>query len=159
MELFQKLSRSTTLLFFCGKILDFADFQHSHVVSKYWVTHFLFLFSPIHGLERWKPGPLKWHFLKRFIYLLYYLLIFLFHCCAQAFSSCGKRGPLSSCSARASHFGGFPCCRAWASGSQASVVERMSSVVGTRRLRCSMSYGLCPDQALNQCPLHCKVDS
>ena len=34
------------------------------------------------------------------------------HCCAWAFSSCNKWGLLSSCKARASHCGGFSCCRA-----------------------------------------------
>ena len=31
------------------------------------------------------------------------------HCCTQAFS-CGKQGLLFTCSVRASHWGGFPCC-------------------------------------------------
>ena len=34
--------------------------------------------------------------------------------CAWSFSSCGERGLLSSCSARASHCSGFSRCRAWA---------------------------------------------
>ena len=60
-------------------------------------------------------------------------LIFLaalgFCCCAQAFSSCGKQGLLFCCGARASHCGGFSCCRAWALGTPASVVvaHRLSS--------------------------------
>ena len=97
------------------------------------------------------------HFFKK-TYLLF-TYFFLFHRCPQAFSGCGERGLLSSCSAWASHFGGFSCCGAWASGSQASVVECMSSVLATRRLSCCMAFGLFPDQALNQCPLRCKVDS
>ena len=32
------------------------------------------------------------------------------------FSSCGQRGLLSTCSVRASHYGGFSCCRAQALG-------------------------------------------
>ena len=30
-------------------------------------------------------------------------------CCMRTFSSCGEQGLLSSCSAQASHCGGFPC--------------------------------------------------
>ena len=37
-------------------------------------------------------------------------------CCAWAFSSCGGQGLLSSCGTRASHCGGFSCCRAQAQG-------------------------------------------
>ena len=33
--------------------------------------------------------------------------------CVRAFSSCSEQGLLSSCGARASHCGGFSCCRAW----------------------------------------------
>ena len=40
----------------------------------------------------------------------------------RLFSSCGKWGLLSSCGERASHWGGFSGCRAWALGTQASVV-------------------------------------
>ena len=39
-----------------------------------------------------------------------------------AFSSCSEQGPLSSCSAWASHWGGFSCCGAWSLGAWASVV-------------------------------------
>ena len=42
-------------------------------------------------------------------------------CCKQSFSSCAKRGLLSSRSAQLSHFGVFSCCRAQALGTQASV--------------------------------------
>ena len=43
-------------------------------------------------------------------------------CCVQAFSSCSERGATLRCSVRASHCGGFSCCRAWALGTRASVV-------------------------------------
>ena len=65
------------------------------------------------------------------------------HCCAQAFSSC---------SARASHCGGFSCCEAQALGAQASVVV-------AHRVSCSMACGIFPDQGLNLCPPCCKEDS
>ena len=35
------------------------------------------------------------------------------HCCMQPFSGGGAWGLLPGCSARASHCGGFSCCRAW----------------------------------------------
>ena len=37
-------------------------------------------------------------------------------CYAWPFSSCCKRGLLSSCHALASHCGGFSCCREWVLG-------------------------------------------
>ena len=53
-----------------------------------------------------------------------------------ALSSCGQQGLLYSCGARASHCGGFSCCRAQA-------LEQGLS-----------SCGIFPDQGLNLCPLH-----
>ena len=35
---------------------------------------------------------------------------------AGLFSGRSKQGLLSSCGVRASHWGGFPCCGAWAPG-------------------------------------------
>ena len=53
---------------------------------------------------------------------LFILGVLGLHCCTQAFSSCRERGLLSSCSAWASHRGGFSCCGAQALDTQASVV-------------------------------------
>ena len=56
-------------------------------------------------------------------------------CCAQAFSSCSKRGATLHCGARASHCGGFSCCGARALGTQTSVaVAGGLSSCGTRAL-------------------------
>ena len=41
-----------------------------------------------------------------------FLAVLGLHCCTWAFSSCGKRGLLSSCSAWSSHCDGFSCGRA-----------------------------------------------
>ena len=62
------------------------------------------------------------------------------HCCGQTFSSCSELGLLSHCDARASHCGGFSCCRARALGTQASVVVacRLSSC-GSRALERRLS--------------------
>ena len=47
--------------------------------------------------------------------IIYLLLAMLHLCCyVWAFSSCGERGLLYSCSAWAYHCYGFFCCRAWA---------------------------------------------
>ena len=49
------------------------------------------------------------------IYILL-LVVLALRCCTWAFSSCGEWGLISSCSALASHCGGFSCCRAQALG-------------------------------------------
>ena len=91
------------------------------------------------------------YFLKNVIYFLFLAALGL--CCyAQAFSSCGEPGLHSNCSALASHCGGFSHCKAWALGSQASVV-------GAHRLSCSAACGIFLDQGSNLCPLHQQVDS
>ena len=58
----------------------------------------------------------------------------------------------SSCDAGTSYYNGFSCCKEWALGTWASVVV-------VHKLGCSTVYGILPDQGLNQCLLHCKVDS
>ena len=58
--------------------------------------------------------PISFHSLKiLFIYILFFGCAgsFLPH---GFFSSCRQQGLLSSCSAQASHYWGFSCCRAWA---------------------------------------------
>ena len=61
-------------------------------------------------------------------------------CCAWAFSSCGERGATLCCGVKASHCGGFSCCRARALGSQASVVAaRGLSSCGSRALEHRLS--------------------
>jgi len=58
---------------------------------------------------------------------LFFLIIYLFFaalglpCCRWAFSS-GEQELLSSCSAQASSYSGFSCCKAWALGAWALVV-------------------------------------
>ena len=78
-------------------------------------------------------------FLKnKCIYL--FLAVLGLCCCARAFSSCGKGGATLRCSARASHCGGFSCCRALALGMQASVVvARGLSSYGSRALEHRLS--------------------
>ena len=53
-------------------------------------------------------------------------------CCVWAFSSCGERGLLSSCGARASPCGGFSCCEARALGRTGLVAPKLvaSSRIG-----------------------------
>ena len=44
--------------------------------------------------------------------------LLVLHCCVWSFSSCDKQGPLSSCAAQASHWGGFSCCKTGVSATQ-----------------------------------------
>ena len=79
-----------------------------------------------------------------FFFLIYFIYLFLaalgLRCCMWTFSSCGKRGLLLSCGARASHCGGFSCCGAWALGMQASVVVALGlSSCGLWTLECRFS--------------------
>ena len=55
-------------------------------------------------------------------------------------------------SAWASHCGGFPCCRAQALGSWASVAA-------VHRLSCSATCGILSDQGSNPCTLNWQVDA
>ena len=56
-------------------------------------------------------------------------------------------GATLHCWARASHCGGFSCCRAQAPGVRASVVV-------AHRFTCSTARGIFPDQGSNPCSLH-----
>ena len=80
-------------------------------------------------------------FLKIFVYL--FLAVLGLRRCLQDFSGGG---------ARASHCSGFFGCRAWAVGP-------MAFGSCSRWLRCPGACGIFLDQGLNQCPLHCKVNS
>ena len=87
------------------------------------------------------------HLKKLFIYLAALGL----HCFVRVFSSFCEWGLLFIAVLRfliavASH------CGAQALGAQASVVAAQG-------IRCSMACGILPDQELNWCPLHCKVDT
>ena len=53
---------------------------------------------------------------------IYAWLLWVCHCCAQAFSSCSKQGLLSSCGVWASPCCGFSCYRAQGLDTRASVV-------------------------------------
>ena len=65
----------------------------------------------------------------------------------------------SSFSTWASHCSGFSYCRAWALGTQASVVALMGLVVVAHGLSCSEACGIFPNQGSNPCPLLWQVDS
>ena len=61
---------------------------------------------------------------KILFYLRNFLVALCLRGCLQPFlSSCGEQELLSSCSMWASHCGRFSCCRAWALGTQASVLQ------------------------------------
>ena len=76
------------------------------------------------------------------------LLCRLFLCCCKPLAAAQL---LSSCSAWASHCGGFLCCRAWLLGctgfsswSSQALEQTLRSMV--HKLRCSMACGIFPDQ-------------
>ena len=65
----------------------------------------------------------------------------------RLFSSCGKRGLLSSCIVQVSHCSGFSCCRAWALGYlgfsiAAPRLWSTGSLVVAHRLHCSKACGI-----------------
>ena len=84
-------------------------------------------------------------FLKIFIYLFIgFVGSSLLH---TGFLWLWRAGATLRCGARASHCGGFACCRAQALGAQASEVV-------VHGLSCSAACGIFPDQGLNPCLLH-----
>ena len=90
-------------------------------------------------------------YINYIIYIHFYINIYnftYFGCAGSSllrglFSSCSEQGLLSSCGVRASHFGGFSCCRAQALGTWASVV--------VHGLSYSIACEIFPDQGLNSC--------
>ena len=96
-------------------------------------------------------------------------------CCAVSsllcvlFSSCSKRGLLSSCDVQVSH---CCSCSCWLQALQASVVaarglsscgsqalEHSLSSCGTQALCCFPAYGIFLDQGLNPCLLYYQAES
>ena len=103
------------------------------------------------------------------LFLFYIILFVYFWLCwvftaLQVFSSCGEQELLSSCSGRASHCGGFSCCRAQVLGARASAVAAHGlSSCNPQALRAQAQYywytglvacGIVPDQRCNLCLLH-----
>ena len=66
------------------------------------------------------------------------------------FSSCIKRGLLSSCHVWTSHCGGSSCCGVWA-------LECTGSVVVVHGIICPMACGIFSEQGLNLCALHWQI--
>ena len=111
-------------------------FTKVSTLVSFMLTNFIFLFKNV-------------CFIAFIEILIYFKFNFLFlaalglHCCAWAFSSCGKW---------ASHCGGFSCCRAWTPGALASAAV-------AHRLSCPVACGIFPDQGSNPCPLNWQADS
>ena len=110
-----------------------------------------------------------------------FLAVLGLHCFVQAFSSCGEQG-CPSCSAGASHAGGFAWrwllvaalpestfsrCRARALGAQISAAAARGLGSCDAQARSFMAHGLSrsgargvfPGQGMKLCPLHWQVDS
>ena len=76
-----------------------------------------------------------------------YFWLRCFCCCLPASSSCGDQGATLGCSERASHCGGFSCCRAWDLGACASLVvarrlQSTGSVLVAHGLSCTGMWNL-----------------
>ena len=91
------------------------------------------------------------NFKNLFILFIYFWLCWVF-VAARRLSLVAVSGAALCSGERASHCGGFSCCRAWALGLRASVVV-------ARGLSCSTACGIFLDQGSNPCPLHWQVDS
>ena len=90
-------------------------------------------------------------FLFFFLINLFILFIFIFGCIGSSLLRAGflylwRAGATLGCRVRASHCGGFSCCKARALSVRASVVV-------AHGLSCSAACGIFPDQGSNLCPL------
>ena len=103
---------------------------------------------------------------KVLFWIVYYWLIF--YCAGslllpRLFSSCSEQGLLPTCGARASHWGGFSCCRAQTLEQRGfrivtlALEHRLSGVV--HGLSCPVACGVFLDQGLNLCLLLWQADS
>ena len=108
------------------------------------------------------------HLVYRFFkknFFLSFLLRWVF-VAAHGLSLVQRAGATLHCGARASHCGGFSCCRARASVVVARGLsscgswdlERRLSIVA-HGLSCSAACGIFPDQRSNLCALHRQADS
>ena len=73
-------------------------------------------FSKVGHLHSFPLPPATLFLKSPFFNLNLFLAGLGLHCCARAFSSCGRRGLLCSCGSWASHCSGFSFCRAPAVG-------------------------------------------
>ena len=117
-----------------------------------------------------------------FFFLFYkfiYFYLFTFGCTGgwgsslllAGFLQLQQAGATFRCGARASHCGGFSCCRAQALGTRAQQLWLAGSVVVARGLQsagsaavvqgpsCSAACGICPDQGSNPRTLHRQAGS
>ena len=113
-------------------------------------------------------GPLtifQWYLTQYFLFKNLYFYLFIFGCTGSllllfwAFSSCGEQGLLSSWGALASHCSGFSCCRTWALGMQASVLQHMGSGVVVHVLSFPGACRIFPEQESNPCTPHWQADA
>ena len=92
--------------------------------------------------------------------------LFIYGCAGSSwlcglFSSCSKRGLLSSCGVRAFHCDGFSCCRTPALGLMVAAAPEFQSAgsIVVARLSCSTACGIFPYQGWNPRLLHWQMDS
>ena len=65
---------------------------------------------------------ISYTYCRGFFKIILFLAALYFHCCSDAFSSCGKQGLITSGSVRASHCGGSSFVEPRHEGTQASIV-------------------------------------
>ena len=154
--LFKKIHYSFTLLSgfrmcYCPNFKDEWDFAfrcHYKLTDSY----IFMCFSPLQSLFLWSSNCL-WEPLLVGSYVLF-LFFFFFNfllrwvcCCVKAFSTCSRRGLLSSCGTWASHQGGFSYCRTQVLGAWASVVAAHElSSCGSQALQ-HVGFSSCGAQA------------
>ena len=111
------------------------------------------------------------NFFKINLFIYLFLAALGFHCCLQAFFSCGEwgllfvvvRGLLIAVASLAAEHGlqarGLQQLSHVGSVVVAHGLQSAGSVVVVHGLSCSVAYGTFPDQGSNSCPLHWQADS
>ena len=88
-----------------------------NIISLY----FLYIYNGFH-LYIYTMASIVFYIYIKYIYFLYIYIYFFNFWLRGVFVAARRAGATLCCGARASHCGGFSCCRALALGAQASVV-------------------------------------
>ena len=89
------------------------SFVQNACSSDNWITPSFNSFRPLIQNNFLRKA---FYFYKIVLFMYLFLAVLGLCCCVGFSSSCSDQGPLSSCSARASHWRDFSCCRALALG-------------------------------------------
>ena len=94
-----------------------------------------------------------------FLKFIYFVAALGLGCCAWAFSSCGKQGPLLASVRGLLTAVAFPVAEHGLQVHGLQQLRHVGSVVVAHGLSCSVACGILPDQGSNSCPLHWQADS